>query len=121
MPCTLVAERLWDRVLAPLLPVRLGQSIADYPAGVVMRAWPQPTTFIPVPSAAPCLLMTIGVPALQRLENYNPADVALSLCRMISYNIGQLAYLNAKRWDAPSRRNLCKSGGRRKPVFAYLP
>ena len=33
----------------------------------------------------------------QGLEGYNPADVAMSLCRMISYNIGQLAYLNAKR------------------------
>lgn len=33
----------------------------------------------------------------QSLEQYKPADIALSLCRMISYNIGQLAYLNAKR------------------------
>ena len=37
---------------------------------------------------------------MQELEQYNPADVAMSLCRMISYNIGQLAYLNAKRWVA---------------------
>lgn len=34
---------------------------------------------------------------LQLLEQYNPADMVQSLCRMISYNIGQLAYLNAKR------------------------
>lgn len=34
---------------------------------------------------------------LQDLEEYNPADMVQSLCRMISYNIGQLAYLNAKR------------------------
>ena len=33
------------------------------------------------------------------LEDYNKADVAMSLCRMISYNIGQLAYLNAKRYN----------------------
>ena len=33
----------------------------------------------------------------QDLEEYNPADMVQSLCRMISYNIGQLAYLNAKR------------------------
>jgi len=32
------------------------------------------------------------------LEDYNKADIAMSLCRMISYNIGQLAYLNAKRY-----------------------
>lgn len=35
----------------------------------------------------------------QSLEQYNPADVVQSLCRMISYNIGQLAYLNAKRYN----------------------
>ena len=34
---------------------------------------------------------------MQELGDYAPADVAMSLCRMISYNIGQLAYLNAKR------------------------
>lgn len=33
------------------------------------------------------------------LDQYQPADIALSLCRMISYNIGQLAYLNAKRYN----------------------
>ncbi|PSC76368.1 Pantothenate kinase 2 isoform B [Micractinium conductrix] len=33
------------------------------------------------------------------LEQYNPADVVQSLVRMISYNIGQLAYLNAKRYN----------------------
>ncbi len=32
------------------------------------------------------------------LDEYNKADIAMSLCRMISYNIGQLAYLNAKRY-----------------------
>lgn len=32
------------------------------------------------------------------LEEYDKADIAMSLCRMISYNIGQLAYLNAKRY-----------------------
>ena len=32
------------------------------------------------------------------LEDYSKADIAMSLCRMISYNIGQLAYLNAKRY-----------------------
>ncbi|KAL4445797.1 hypothetical protein ABPG77_008996 [Micractinium sp. CCAP 211/92] len=35
----------------------------------------------------------------QSLEQYNPADMVQSLCRMISYNIGQLAYLNAKRYN----------------------
>lgn len=35
----------------------------------------------------------------QELEQYNSADVVQSLCRMISYNIGQLAYLNAKRYN----------------------
>lgn len=33
------------------------------------------------------------------LSDFNPADIAMSLCRMISYNIGQLAYLNAKRYN----------------------
>lgn len=33
------------------------------------------------------------------LQDYNPSDIAMSLCRMISYNIGQLAYLNAKRYN----------------------
>jgi pantothenate kinase len=28
-----------------------------------------------------------------------PADVAMSLCRMVAYNIGQLAYMHAKRYD----------------------
>jgi bifunctional damage-control phosphatase, subfamily II, fusion protein len=35
------------------------------------------------------------------LVDYSPADVSMSLCRMISYNIGQLAYLNAKRYNLP--------------------
>lgn len=34
----------------------------------------------------------------KRLDDYDKADIAMSLCRMISYNIGQLAYLNAKRY-----------------------
>lgn len=33
------------------------------------------------------------------LEDYNPADLCLALCRMVSYNIGHLAYLNAKRYN----------------------
>lgn len=33
------------------------------------------------------------------VSGYSPADMAMSLCRMISYNIGQLAYLNAKRYN----------------------
>jgi len=32
------------------------------------------------------------------LENYERADLAMALCRMVSYNIGHLAYLNAKRY-----------------------
>ena len=35
----------------------------------------------------------------KELGDYSPADIAMSLCRMISYNIGQLAYLNAKRYN----------------------
>lgn len=35
----------------------------------------------------------------KELSDYSPADIAMSLCRMISYNIGQLAYLNAKRYN----------------------
>ena len=33
------------------------------------------------------------------LEDYEPADMALALCRMISYNIAQIAYLNAKKYN----------------------
>lgn len=33
------------------------------------------------------------------LSEYNKADIALALCRMVSYNIGQLAYMNALRFD----------------------
>lgn len=33
-----------------------------------------------------------------KLADYSPADLALALCRMVAYNIGQLAYLNAKRY-----------------------
>jgi type II pantothenate kinase len=33
------------------------------------------------------------------LSEYNPADIAMALCRMVSYNIGQLAYLNAIRYN----------------------
>lgn len=40
---------------------------------------------------------SLVAPTVQNLEEYRPADVVQSLCRMISYNIGQLAYLNAKR------------------------
>ncbi|KAL7138993.1 hypothetical protein ABFS83_09G020600 [Erythranthe nasuta] len=32
------------------------------------------------------------------LEDYSPEDISLSLLRMISYNIGQIAYLNALRF-----------------------
>lgn len=35
----------------------------------------------------------------KRLEDYEKADIALALCRMISYNIGQLAYMNALRFN----------------------
>eukprot|EP00798_Chlamydomonas_sp_ICE-L_P004401 gene4401-14526_t len=34
----------------------------------------------------------------QELEDYDPADLTVALCRMVSYNIGQLAYLNAMRY-----------------------
>ncbi len=33
------------------------------------------------------------------LQDYKAADMSMALCRMISYNIGQLAYLNAMRYD----------------------
>lgn len=32
------------------------------------------------------------------LSDCSPADIAMALCRMVSYNIGQLAYLHAKRY-----------------------
>ena len=32
------------------------------------------------------------------LGDYAPADICMSLCRMVAYNIAQLAYLNAKRY-----------------------
>jgi len=32
------------------------------------------------------------------LEEFEPADLAMALCRMLSYNIGQLAYMNAVRY-----------------------
>eukprot|EP00775_Hariotina_reticulata_P009200 gene9200-9367_t len=35
----------------------------------------------------------------KELQDYNPADVAMSLCRMVAYNIGQLAFMHAKRYD----------------------
>ncbi|GIL89536.1 hypothetical protein Vretifemale_17363 [Volvox reticuliferus] len=31
------------------------------------------------------------------LTDYNPADMCLALCRMVAYNIGQLAHMNAVR------------------------
>ncbi|KAG2399164.1 Pantothenate kinase [Vigna angularis] len=34
----------------------------------------------------------------KELEEYRPEDISLSLLRMISYNIGQIAYLNALRF-----------------------
>jgi pantothenate kinase len=39
------------------------------------------------------------------LSHLKPADMAMSLLRMISYNIGQLAYLNAKRWGWQAEAN----------------
>lgn len=35
------------------------------------------------------------------LADVQPADVAMALCRMVSYNIGHLSYLNAKRYSLP--------------------
>ena len=35
----------------------------------------------------------------KELEDYTPADIAMALTRMVSYNIGHLAYLNAKRYN----------------------
>jgi pantothenate kinase len=32
------------------------------------------------------------------LEDYDPADIAVALTRMVSYNISHLAYLNAKAY-----------------------
>ncbi|KAJ4840212.1 Pantothenate kinase 2, mitochondrial [Turnera subulata] len=34
----------------------------------------------------------------KELDDYSPEDISLSLLRMISYNIGQIAYLNALRF-----------------------
>lgn len=34
----------------------------------------------------------------KELQDYRPADISLSLLRMISYNIGQISYLNALRF-----------------------
>ena len=35
------------------------------------------------------------------LGDVQPADVAMALCRMVSYNIAHLSYLNAKRYGLP--------------------
>ncbi|CAI5955479.1 unnamed protein product [Closterium sp. NIES-64] len=35
----------------------------------------------------------------KQLSDYRPEDIALSLLRMVSYNIGQIAYLNALRYN----------------------
>ncbi|CAI7812985.1 unnamed protein product, partial [Closterium sp. NIES-53] len=35
----------------------------------------------------------------RQLSDYRPEDIALSLLRMVSYNIGQIAYLNALRYN----------------------
>ena len=35
------------------------------------------------------------------LPGLEPADMAMALCRMVSYNIAHLSYLNAKRYDLP--------------------
>ena len=59
-----------------------------------------PTNFVlPCRLAANTIASSFGKVVGQHmpLEQYNPADVVQSLVRMISYNIGQLAYLNAKR------------------------
>jgi pantothenate kinase len=50
-------------------------------------------------SLGPCT----GCPApssrrLRTHATHYPPDIAMALCRMISYNIGQLAYMNAKRF-----------------------
>ena len=34
----------------------------------------------------------------RELREYGAADICMSLCRMVAYNIAQLAYLNAKRY-----------------------
>jgi pantothenate kinase len=34
----------------------------------------------------------------KELSDYRPEDISLSLLRMISYNIGQISYLNALRY-----------------------
>lgn len=51
------------------------------------------------------------------LDDYQPADIAMALCRMVSYNIGQLAYLNAKRYGylKPQDTSACMS-----PAFSVL-
>lgn len=48
----------------------------------------------------PLVVMIVMVLLLQdkTLADYNPADISMALCRMVSYNIGQLAYLNAMRY-----------------------
>ena len=35
------------------------------------------------------------------LKDLNKADIAMALCRMVSYNIAHLAFLNAMRYDLP--------------------
>ena len=47
----------------------------------------------------PAFLLVQVVASDRELEDYDPADIALALCRMVSYNIGHLAYLNAKRYN----------------------
>ncbi|XP_078429206.1 pantothenate kinase 2 isoform X2 [Wolffia australiana] len=39
-----------------------------------------------------------AITANKELSDYRPEDISLSLLRMISYNIGQIAYLNALRY-----------------------
>jgi len=47
-----------------------------------------------------CKLTSYSSPCADNkdLPDFEPADLAMALCRMLSYNIGQLAYLNAKRF-----------------------
>lgn len=59
------------------------------------------TTTLPLPHFTCTAVPTLHALGLQdkELPDYNPADISVALARMISYNIGQLAYLNAMRYN----------------------
>ncbi|KAI8462346.1 MAG: fumble-domain-containing protein [Monoraphidium minutum] len=90
----LTGERDFDKILA--LSATGNNATVDMLVGDIYGGRDYASIGLSATTIASSFGKVVG--ADKALADYNKADIAMALCRMISYNIGQLAYMNAKRF-----------------------